>query len=48
MIGSFMLSIVGMGLTMMNANGVYVPLFVNGLVVLGAVYIDSIMTGRRR
>ena len=40
-IGSFLLSIISMGLTMMNANGVYVPLLLNGFVVLGAVYLDQ-------
>jgi ribose transport system permease protein len=40
-IGSFLLSTLAMGLTMMNTNQVYLPLFLNGLVLLGAVYLDQ-------
>jgi ribose transport system permease protein len=40
-IASFILSTLSMGLTMMNANP-YIPTFLNGFVVLGAVYLDQI------
>ncbi len=40
-IGSFLLSTLAMGLTMMNANAVALPTFLNGLVLLGAVYLDQ-------
>ncbi len=40
-IASFILSTLSMGLTMMNANP-NIPTFLNGFVVLGAVYLDQI------
>jgi ribose transport system permease protein len=40
-IGSFLLSTLSMGLTMMNVNP-NVPTFLNGLIVLAAVYLDQI------
>ena len=40
-VASFILSTLSMGLTMMNANP-YIPTFLNGFVVLGAVYLDQI------
>jgi ribose transport system permease protein len=40
-IGSFLLSTLSMGLTMMNANP-YLPTFLNGLIVLAAVYLDQV------
>ena len=40
-IASFILSTLSMGLTMMNANP-YIPNFLNGFVVLSAVYLDQI------
>jgi ribose transport system permease protein len=41
-IGAFILSTLSMGLTMMNTNNVYIPMFLNGFVVLGAVYLDQV------
>jgi ribose transport system permease protein len=40
-IGSFLLSTLSMGLTMMNVNP-YIPTFLNGFIVLTAVYLDQI------
>lgn len=40
-IGSFLLSTLSMGLTMMNANP-YIPTFLNGFIVLAAVYLDQV------
>jgi len=40
-IGSFILSTLSMGLTMMNSDKEYVPMLLNGLVVLLAVYLDQ-------
>jgi ribose transport system permease protein len=40
-IASFILSTLSMGLTMMNVNP-FIPAFLNGFVVLGAVYLDQI------
>ena len=40
-IASFILSTLSMGLTMMNASP-FIPTFLNGFVVLGAVYLDQI------
>jgi ribose transport system permease protein len=39
-LGSFLLSTLAMGLTMMNASTVYLPVFLNGLILLGVVYLD--------
>jgi ribose/xylose/arabinose/galactoside ABC-type transport system permease subunit len=39
-LGSFLLSTLAMGLTMMNASTVYLPMFLNGLILLGVVYLD--------
>jgi len=41
-IGSFILSTLSMGLTMMNNDKEYIPLLLNGLIVLLAVYLDGI------
>ncbi len=40
-LGSFLLSTLAMGLTMMNANAVALPMFLNGLILLSAVYLDQ-------
>ncbi|HTX72757.1 MAG TPA: ABC transporter permease [Rectinemataceae bacterium] len=40
-IGSFIISTLGMGLTMMNANNLYLPVLLDGFVILGAVYLDQ-------
>ncbi len=39
-IGSLLISTLAMGITMMNINQIYVPMFLNGFVLLGAVYLD--------
>jgi ABC-type xylose transport system permease subunit len=39
-IGSFLLSTLAMGLTMMNTDQIYLPMLPNGLVLLGTVYLD--------
>jgi ribose transport system permease protein len=39
-LGSFLLSTLAMGLTMMNASAAYLPMFLNGLILLGVVYLD--------
>jgi putative xylitol transport system permease protein len=39
-IGSFLLSTLAMGLTMMNTDQIYLPMLLNGLVLLGTVYLD--------
>lgn len=41
MIGSLLLSTLAMGLTMMNVDQIYLPMFLNGLIVLGVVYLDQ-------
>jgi ribose transport system permease protein len=40
-IGSFILSTLAMGITMMNVNQIYIPTFLNGLILLGVVYLDQ-------
>jgi ribose transport system permease protein len=40
-IASFILSTLSMGLTMMNVNP-FIPTFLNGFIVVGAVYLDQI------
>jgi ribose transport system permease protein len=40
-IGSFLLSTLAMGLTMMNVDQIYLPMLLNGLIVLGVVYLDQ-------
>ena len=40
-IGSFLLSTLAMGLTMMNVDQIYLPRLLNGLIVLGVVYLDQ-------
>jgi ribose transport system permease protein len=40
-VGSFLLSTLAIGLTMMNVNGASIPILLNGLVLLGAVYLDQ-------
>jgi ribose transport system permease protein len=40
-IGSFIISTLAQGIQMMNANQFYLPLFLNGLVLLGTVYLDQ-------
>ncbi len=40
-IGSFLLSTLAMGITMMNINQIYIPMFLNGIVLLGVVYLDQ-------
>jgi ribose transport system permease protein len=40
-IGSFLLSTLAMGLTMMNMNQISLPMFLNGLILLGTVYLDQ-------
>jgi ribose transport system permease protein len=41
-IGSFLLSTLAMGLTMVNVNQIYLPMLLNGVVLLGTVYLDRI------
>jgi ribose transport system permease protein len=41
-IGSFILSTLGMGLTMMNTSKIYIPLLLNGVILICAVYLDQI------
>ena len=43
-LASFILSTLSMGLAMMNANNVYIPTLLNGLILLGAVYLDQTRT----
>lgn len=45
-IGSFLVSTLAMGLTMIGGNSIYLPLFFNGLVLLGAVYLDQVRNGK--
>jgi ribose transport system permease protein len=40
-IGSFILSTLAMGLTMMGGNQISLPMLLNGLVLLAAVYLDQ-------
>ncbi len=40
-VGSFIIGILTMGLTMMNVNHLQLPIFLNALVLLGAVYLDQ-------
>jgi ribose transport system permease protein len=40
MIGGLLLSTISMGLTMMNTNSPYIFIFLNGLVILGSVYLE--------
>ena len=43
----FDISTLDMGLQMMDVNHIYLPSLLNGLVLLGAVYLDQIQ-GRRQ
>ncbi len=40
-VGSFIIGTLTMGLQMTNANHLQLPMFLNGLVLLGAVYLDQ-------
>ena len=40
-IGSFILSTLSMGLTMMNTSKIYIPLLLNGVILICAVYLDQ-------
>ncbi len=40
-IGAFLISTLAMGITMMNIDKIYVPMFLNGLILLGVVYLDQ-------
>jgi ribose transport system permease protein len=40
-IGAFLLSSLAMGLTMMNIDHIYLPVFLNGVILLGTVYLDQ-------
>ena len=41
-VGSFLISTLAMGLQMMDVNHLYLPLFLNGLILIGAVYLDQV------
>ena len=41
-VGSFLLSTLAMGLTMMGANQISLPTLLNGLILLVIVYLDHI------
>jgi ribose transport system permease protein len=41
-VGSFLISTLAMGLQMMDVNHLYLPLLLNGLILIGAVYLDQI------
>lgn len=45
-IGSFILSTLSMGLTMMNTDKEYIPILLNGIVVLCAVYLDRLRSSK--
>jgi ribose transport system permease protein len=40
-IGAFLISTLAMGVTMMNLDKIYIPMFLNGFVLLGAVFLDQ-------
>jgi ribose transport system permease protein len=40
-IGAFLISTLAMGITMMNVDKIYIPMFLNGLIVLGVVYLNQ-------
>ena len=40
-IGSFIISTLAMGISMVNVNQIYLPLFFNGLILLTVVYLDQ-------
>ncbi len=40
-IGSFLISTLAMGVTMININQIYIPILLNGLILLGVVYLDQ-------
>jgi ribose transport system permease protein len=40
-IGAFLISTLAMGITMMNIDKIYIPMFLNGLILLGVVYLDQ-------
>ncbi len=40
-IGSFLISTLAMGIAMTNVNQIYLPLFLNGLILLAVVYLDQ-------
>jgi ribose transport system permease protein len=40
-IGAFLISTLAMGITMMNVDRIDIPMFLNGLIVLGVVYLDQ-------
>ncbi len=43
-IGSFLLTTLAMGLTMLGGDNIYIPLFSNGLILIGVVGLDQIRT----
>jgi ribose transport system permease protein len=47
-IGSFLISTLAMGISMVNVNQIYLPTFLNGLILLGSVYLDQIRNKNRR
>jgi ribose transport system permease protein len=40
-IGAFLISTLAMGITMMNVDNMHTPMFLNGFVLLGVVYLDQ-------
>jgi ribose transport system permease protein len=40
-IGSFLISTLAMGIAMVKVNQIYLPMLLNGLILIGAVYLDQ-------
>jgi ribose transport system permease protein len=40
-IGSFLIATIAMGIAMVNVNQIYIPMLINGLILLVAVYLDQ-------
>lgn len=40
-IGSFLISTIAMGIAMVNINQIYIPMLINGLILIVAVYLDQ-------
>ncbi len=45
-IGSFLISTLAMGIAMIKVNQIYLPMLINGLILIGAVYLDQRRTSK--
>ena len=40
-IGSFLISTLSMGIAMIKVNQIYLPMLLNGVILIGVVYLDQ-------